>query len=294
MRLETLKSFHDLAETKSFAGAAERNGITQSALSQMLAAMERNFDLRLADRNKYSFQLTPAGQVCHEYCRQMVGLADALVAKLNQIRAGSGALEIAACPCIRLYRLPPLLRSFRQSCPGITVRVRHESHAGVHQAVLNNRVDASLVPYPRHEPGLAVAIFRQVPLVLACHPEHPLATQPVVTIRQLKNRSIIVWNQIPWLPLLSGVRVNERHFFEPHHECDQVEGVKRMVEIDDGIAILPEALVQSEVAGQTLAAVPFANSERTEPLAVIYREQKKLTPAMINFINALKQPVPAN
>ncbi len=71
-----------------------------------------------------------------------------------------------------------------------------------------------------------------------------------------------------------------------------MERVKRMVEMDDGIAILPEALVQSEVASQTLAAVPFANSDRTEPLAVIYREQKKLTPAMINFINALKQPVP--
>ena len=36
--------------------------------------------------------------------------------------------------------------------------------------------------------------------------------------------------------------------------------------------------------------MPFANSDRTEPLAVIYREQKKLTPAMENFINALKQP----
>jgi DNA-binding transcriptional LysR family regulator len=58
-------------------------------------------------------------------------------------------------------------------------------------------------------------------------------------------------------------------------------------------AILPEALVQSEVASQRLAAVPFANSDCTEPLAVIYREQKKLTPAMNHFINALKQPVPA-
>jgi hypothetical protein len=43
-----------------------------------------------------------------------------------------------------------------------------------------------------------------------------------------------------------------------------------------------------------LAAAPFANSDRTEPLAVIYRRAKKLTPAMKNFINALKQPVPAS
>jgi DNA-binding transcriptional LysR family regulator len=54
----------------------------------------------------------------------------------------------------------------------------------------------------------------------------------------------------------------------------------------------PPDLRLPEVADHRLAAVPFANSDRTEPLAVIYRKKKQLTPAMNNFINALKQPVP--
>jgi DNA-binding transcriptional LysR family regulator len=71
-----------------------------------------------------------------------------------------------------------------------------------------------------------------------------------------------------------------------------VELVKRMVEMDEGVAILPEALVRPEMADHRLAAVPFAAGGCTEPLAVIYRKKKKLTPAMNHFINVLKQPAP--
>ena len=69
--------------------------------------------------------------------------------------------------------------------------------------------------------------------------------------------------------------------------------VKRVVEMGGGIAILPEANVRAEVGHQILAAVPFENGGHTEPLAVIYRRSRSLSPAMENFIQALKQPVPA-
>jgi DNA-binding transcriptional LysR family regulator len=104
-----------------------------------------------------------------------------------KIKAGSGSLEVAACPCIGLYRLPPLLHAFQQAFPGITVRVRHESHGRVHQAVLNNRVDIGLVPYPRRGPAWPSGSFRRVPLVLVCHPANPLAALPVVTVQTIEE-----------------------------------------------------------------------------------------------------------
>jgi DNA-binding transcriptional LysR family regulator len=292
MQLETLRLFCDAADTQSFTDAARLHHCTPAHASQSFHAVEDEFNMPLAVPGLRHVFLNPAGHVCYEHCRQMVGLEDALVDKLNKIRAGSGSLEIAACPCIRLYRLPPLLHKFQQAFPGITVRVRHTSHDGVHQAVLDNRVDAGLVPYPRHEPGLAVKVIREVPLVLATHPEHPFAALPLVTVRQLKNLSIIVWSRVPWLALLTGVRPNERHFYEPRHEFDDVESARQAVMAGLGVAVLPASLVRDEVAQRRLAAVPFENGRHIVPVAVLHRKRRKLPPALQQFLQFLQQPEP--
>ncbi len=292
MQLDALRMFCDVAVTQSFTAAARLHGCTPANASLAFHALEQEFYLPLAERCLRQVLLNPAGQVCHEYCRQMVGLEAALVDTMNKIRAGSGALEIAACPCIGLYRLPPLLHAFQQTCPGITVRVWQESHDGVHQAVLNNHVDAGLVPYPRHEPGLAVEVIRKVPLVLACHPENPLAALPLVMARQLRNRSVVVWNQIPWLPILTGVRANERHFYEPRHEFDTVEPAIEAVMAGLGVAVLPASLVRDEVAQRRLTAVPFEHGRHIAPVAAIHRKRRKVPPALHHFLQFLQQPEP--
>jgi DNA-binding transcriptional LysR family regulator len=292
MQVEVLHLFLDVADTQSFTDAARLHHCTPANASHSFHALESELGQPLAEHFLRRIRLNAAGQVCLPYCRQMVGLANEMADKIAKIREGSGTLEIAACPCIRLYRLPPLLHKFQQSFPGINVRVRQESHAGVHQAVLNNDVDAGLIPYPRHEPGLAVGIFRRVPLVLACHPANPLAALPVVTVRQLRNRPVVVWNQIPWRSLLAGGRMNERHFFEARHEFDDVEPAIEAVMADLGVAVLPASLVGDEVAQRRLAAVPFENGRHTVPVAAIHRKRRKLPPALQQFLQFLQQPEP--
>ena len=115
MQLDALRIFCDVAVTQSFTDAARLHGCTPANASQSFHALERELDMPLAEHGLRHVHLNPAGQVCHEYCRQMVGLADKLADKLDKFRAGSGSLEIAACPCIGLYRLPQLLRAFQQA-----------------------------------------------------------------------------------------------------------------------------------------------------------------------------------
>lgn len=292
MQMETLRLFCDVAVTQSFTDAARLHHCTPAHASQSFHAVEDEFNLPLAERFLRRIQLNPAGHVCYERCRQIVGLEDELMDKLGQLKKGSGTLEIAVCPSIALYRLPPLLRDFQRTFHGITVNVRQASRDGVHQAVRNNDVDAGLVPYPRRAPGLAVGIFRRVPLVLACHPEHPLAALPMATARQLKNHSIIVWSQISWRPLLRGVRANERHFFEPRHEFNDVEPAIEAVMADIGVAVLPASLVRDEAAQRRLVAVPFEHGRHIVPVAAIHRKRRKLPPALQHFLQFLQLPEP--
>ena len=292
MHVDALRIFLDVADTHSFTDAARLHHCTPANASHSFHAMETEFDMPLAEHFLRQIRLNDAGLVCHPFCRQIVSLADEMADKIDKIREGSGALEIAACPCIGLYRLPPLLDAFQLAFPGITVQIRQESHDDVHQAVLDNQVDAGLVPYPRHEPGLVVGIFRRVPLVLVCHPANPLAALPMVTARQLRNRPVVVWNQIPWRSLLAGGRMNERHFFEARHEFDDVEPAIEAVMADLGVAVLPASLLRDEVAQRRLVAVPFENGRYTLPVAAIHRKRRKLPPALNQFLQFLQQPEP--
>ena len=293
MQIKKLQLFCDLVETQSFRRAAGENGVTPSALTQMLHHLEWVTHETLILRGGHQFQLTPAGEIFYLHAGEIVRLHAEAAHRIQQL-ASDSVIELAACHSICLHQLPPFLKQFQGEFPGVQINVRHGLIDRVHEQVLENTVDLGLVCYPRRLPGLAVDPFRHERLVLVCHPQHPLASHGTVTVPELKGCSFVAWNEIRWSPFLRNVPDCQRHLFEPHHECDQVEPVKRMVEMDAGVAIWPEALVQSEVASRSLAAVPFADGGCTEPLAVIYREKKKLTPAMMNFINALKQPVPAN
>jgi len=71
-------------------------------------------------------------------------------------------------------------------------------------------------------------------------------------------------------------------------EFDNVETVKRAVEIDAGISIVPLGTVTQEIAKNTLAAVPIEDGEFFRPLAAIYKKNKVLSPAMKQFLTILK------
>jgi DNA-binding transcriptional LysR family regulator len=288
MQIENLQLFCDLVETQSFTRAADKNGITTPAVTQMLHALERDAGETLVLRSRHQFQLTRAGEIYYQYASEIVRFYADAERRMQELANGS-VIDLGICHSIFLNQFPPVQKQFRQKYPGVQINVRYGLIDRVHEQVLDNDVDLGLVCYPRRLPGLAVDPFRHERLVLVCHPQHPLASRTTVTVPELKGCSFVAWNEIRWSPFLRNVPNCQRHLFEPHHECDQVEPVKRMVEMDAGVAILPEALVQSEVASRSLAAVPFANSDRTEPLAVIYRKTRVLSPAMLQFVQFLKQ-----
>ncbi len=72
MQIESLKVFCDLAETESFTKAAHINGVTQSAVSQQISSLERQFKSLLIERSKKKFRLTREGQVLYDFSKQII------------------------------------------------------------------------------------------------------------------------------------------------------------------------------------------------------------------------------
>jgi DNA-binding transcriptional LysR family regulator len=293
MQIASLKVFCDLAETESFTKAATVNNVTQSAVSQQISSLERIFKSLLIERSKKKFRLTREGQVLYEYSKQIISTYDALHSKLQEIKdIISGTIRVATIYSIGLHDLPPYLKKFLKAYPTVNVHVEYRRANQVYEDVLGNVVDLGLVAYPTRDNKLEIFPLRKDMLVLISHPQHPLAKHKSVKMRNLAGQKFIGFQ--PDIPTRKALdKILKENNVEVQHvmEFDNIETVKRAVEIDAGVAIVPQSTVVQEVAKQTLAQISLDDGDFFRPLAAIYKKNKVLSPAMKQFLSILKETI---
>ncbi|MDB6065676.1 MAG: transcriptional regulator, LysR family [Pedosphaera sp.] len=291
MQIESLKVFCDLAETESFTKAAQINNVTQSAVSQQISSLERQFKSLLIERSKKKFRLTREGQVLYDFSKQIIQTYDSLHSKLQEIKdIISGTIRLATIYSIGLHDLPPYIKKFLKSYPTVNVHVEYRRANQVYDDVLSNVVDLGLVAYPTRDSKLETISLRKDPLVLICHPQHPLAKSKSVKLKALSGQKFIGFE--PDIPTRKALdRILKDNDVEVHHvmEFDNIETVKRAVEIDAGISVVPQGTILQEVAKQTLAQVQLEDGDFFRPLAAIYKKNKVLSPAVKQFLAILKE-----
>jgi len=290
MQVESLKVFCDLAETESFTKAAQINNVTQSAVSQQISSLERQFKSLLIERSKKKFRLTREGQVLYEYSKQIIQSYDSLHNRLQEIKdIISGTIRVATIYSIGLHDLPPYLKKFLKLFPTVNVHVEYRRANQVYEDVLSNVVDLGLVAYPTKDPKLELIPLRKDVLVLICHPQHPLAKNKSIKLSQLSGEKFISFEpDIPTRKAIDKILKDHAVTVQTVMEFDNIETVKRAVEIEAGISIVPQATVLQEVAKQTLVEVRIEGVELFRPLAALYKKNKVLSPAMKQFLHILK------
>jgi len=201
----------------------------------------------------------------------------------------SGTIRVSTIYSIGLHDLPSYLKKFLKSYPTVNVHVEYRRANQVYEDVLGNVVDIGLVAYPIKESRLEIVPLRKEAMVLICHPSHPLSKNKTVRLTALAGQKFIGFE--PDIPTRKAIdRALRDNLVEVQHvmEFDNIETVKRAVEIEAGVSIVPGQTVSQEVAKNTLAAVPLEGVDLTRPLAAIYKRNKVLSPAMKQFLSILK------
>ena len=292
--MANFRVFSNLVETRSFSKAARMNSITQSAVSQQLRTMERHFQVLIIDRSQKQFRLTREGQKLYESAKDILHRYEKLNCELLEMKKViSGNIHIATIYSIGLHELPPYIKYFLQKYPSVNVRVEYRRSNLVYDDIMHNAVDLGLVAFPNRMRQLEVIPFREDDLVLICHPKHELARFTQVAITDLKGHKLIGFDSdIPTRKATDQIFRDHNINPEPIMEFDNIETVKRAVEIDAGIAIVPQATVQQEIGQGTIVQVGLNSGKYMRPLAIIHRKGRALTPAMKKFIETLTGPIP--
>ena len=294
MQIENFKIFADLVETRSFSKSAKLNGITQSAVSQQARAMERHFKTLLIDRSQKQFQLTREGQRVYEAAKEILHNYEKLQSELQEMKKViSGTIRISTIYSIGLHELPPFIKRFLHDFPSVNVRVEYRRSNLVYEDLLHNSVDFGLVAFPVKQRQIEILPFRDDQLVLITHPQHALARRAKVEVKDLAGQRFIGFDpDIPTRKAVDAIFRDHRLDLDPVMEFDNIETVKRAVEIDHGVAVVPLATVAQEHKQGTLAVIPFEGKEFTRPLAILHRRGRVLTPAMKKFIEVLGLTLP--
>lgn len=291
MHIETLKVFCDLADLRSFSKTAEKHLLSQSAVSQQVAQLELTLKCQLLDREKRPLELTPAGELLYRACREILDRYGQFKSELNALKSSAGSrINVAAIFSIGMHSLPDYVKMFMVSYPNVNVHIEYFSAQRIYELVLSGDIDIGLVAVPKKDKRLEVYEFENEPLILACSPKHPLSRESQVDIHKLQFERFIAFEKdVPTREWIDNILQHYNVVVRPVMEFDNIETIKRAVEINSGVSVLPQTAILQEVSGGSITAIPFSNENFFRPTGIIVRKGKILSQAGRYFIELLRK-----
>ncbi|NLZ06142.1 MAG: LysR family transcriptional regulator [Phycisphaerae bacterium] len=286
-----LRIFCDLADSRSFSKTAEKHLLSQSAVSQQLAQLELAHKCQLVTRKRRPIELTAAGQLFYTAAKDILERYDLLKSELNTLKTTTETrINIAAIFSIGMHSLPDYVKKFMVSYPNVNVHIEYLSADVIYEQILDGEIDIGIVAVPKKDRRLDVYDFEEEPLLLACSPRHPLAKETQVDIHKLQFERFIAFEKaVPTRLWIDAILARYNTVVRPVMEFDNIETIKRAVEINGGVSILPEPTIVQEVASGTIKAVPFSNERFVRPTGIIVRKDRVLSQAARYCIELLRK-----
>jgi len=292
MLISYLQVYCDIIETRSFSKAAARNFISQPAVSQQVKALEEHFQQRLIERSPQGIYPTEAGRVFYEGAREIIRRYQALERQMADLaQTVTGSIRVQTVYSVGLHDLPPYIKKFIRTYPQARVHVEYSRTNKIYEAVKQNQVDIGIVAYPQESRQFGVIPLPPDELVVIVDPAHPLAARgEPVSLRQLHGLPFVAFDpDIPTRKAIDRILSDEGVEVEVVQEFDNVETIKRSVEAEVGISIIPRRCARWEIRSGSLVALPIADVRLERPVGIIYKRGKVFSNTLQKFIDILTE-----
>lgn len=294
MHLKFVELFCDVVQYRSFSKAAAAHNVSQSAASQAVHLLEKQLETRLIDRSVRPFELTPAGEMYFEGCKEIVDSVRSLEDRIHKLRDKvAGTVHIAAIYSVGFLQMDAYIKGFSELYPETKVRVEYRHPEEVYQEVLSDEADLGLVSFPRERGEITSRPWQDQQMVLVVYPQHRLANETSISIMKLDGEAFVGFtSELTIRKEIDRWLKKSRVSVEIVHEFDNIENIKRAIEVGSGAAILPQPTVEREVQSGSLVAIPFSDVKWLRPLGVIHKRHKHLPNATQKFIDYLLSQCP--
>lgn len=274
-----LSAFVTISRSGGMRRAGKQLGLTPSALSHSLKALESDLGARLFDRAARALTLSPAG-------KKFLPEAEALLRQMQMARAsvqgtndwGRGRLAIGSNSTGCQFIVPNIIREFKESFRGMALALVEREADELVERVLDGRLDLAIAPLLRDYRELVQRDLAEDELGFLVHPLHPWARRARVGRAELQQeeRLILPDADSPTFGLIDAYFRQERVPLHSYIEIGNEEVVKQLVGLDLGVGILPAWIAAPEIESGALVSLPLGRRALRRRWAVFHRKGRQL------------------
>jgi DNA-binding transcriptional LysR family regulator len=291
MEVRQLQIFRILAEELNFTRTAEKVHTVQSNVTAQIRALEDELGVPLFDRLGRRVTLTDAGRRFQPFAEKAL---EAMVQGQRAISAGSepsGPLRIGSPESIVTYRLPPVLRIFRQRFPHVEVSFRPELTETLVAELESGKIDLALCMCDAVSfPSLVSAEVRKEKILLCGHPSQPLTRKSAVKPTDLEGQNLLLTepgcgyrNKLDRILTLQNIRPGNITDFS------SVEAMKQCMVAGMGLGLLPQVVVAGEIRRGNLKTLRWTGPPFDIGIHILWHKDKWISPAMAAFRDLVQQ-----
>ena len=291
MTLEHLKLFRDIALARNVSHGAEVCGVSQSAASQYLHETERLLGVQLLDRSTRPIELTEAGRLYYEFCRDVLRRREEFEESLDKLKGRvQGTVRVAAIYSVGLSDMSRLELELSRRMPEAELLVEYLRPEKVYDAVLTDQADLGLVSYPESNREITAIPWREEKMMVAAAPSHPLAARETLDLADLAQQNFVAFDdelrvgrEVKRYIRDNGAQLNVVMHF------DNIQTMKEAVVLGTSISIMPVRVLRNDIEQGRLVAIPIKGCTLVRPLGIIHRRRKTFNRATRTFLELLRQ-----
>lgn len=291
MHIEYFKYFYEVCSSKSISKVATNSHISQSALSQQIQRMEDSLGIKLLERSNKGVELTEAGHIVEKYSRSLYKTYDNMINDLDNINENTNTIKIDSHSTIATYALPCTLFKIKKEFPKHNYLLTSNLFEDVEQNLINDGCDVGIICDVPRDPDISYAKVGSDRIVVVASPGFDIKKD--VSVKDLLDFPLIM------LQDKCGIRRTINSYFNSMgnkfdnsnilFNLDSVETVKSSVIEGYGISFLPYLSIKKELYTKQLIEVKVDNFEMNYDIYLIYKHDKFMNPAVLEFIQYLKK-----
>lgn len=287
MELRQLKIFVAVAEEKSFTRAAQKMGYAQSNVTTQIRLLEEEFNTKLFERLGKKIALTAEGDKLLYHAKRLLRYAGEVKEAMTSSPEPGGILNIGIAESLCVFKLPALLKEYSQLYPQVKLIIRQGTPLDFLRWLHDNTIDVAFsLDAIIEDEDLTARVLCDEPMIMVGNHEHPFVSKGFMELHDISRTSFIFTERD-----CSYRSAIEKHFsnakIQPYssYEFDSIEAIKQFVLSGLGIALLPHAAVEKELAAGKLIDLNLLEPRIEMYTQLVYHKNKWLSPALLSLLD---------
>lgn len=288
MDLGQLRYFSKIVEHRSFTRAAKDCSVSQPALSQQIAKLEKELGQPLFERQGRSIRLTPAGQVLQGRAEKILDLVDDAKRQITD-DGQTGRICVSAIPTIAPYLLPNVLASVASQFPDANFEISEDTTDELLQRCSSGDIDVGLLALPATGKYLKIEPLFEEELLLALPADHPLCARSRICSKDIANERFILLGDSHCLVDSIEAYCNQKNF-QPvtTSRIEQLTTVQHLVALGHGISFVPKIASTDDLGGR-LVYRSLNGDKPSRTVAICWNPYRYQSQLLSNFMKAITE-----